>query len=63
MHPRVQWLIYLAVIVCSVLAIWGGMSYPLSTQGLPYIILYELGVFIGIFSLLLLIHYKALPEG
>ncbi|MFW9799717.1 MAG: hypothetical protein ACFFD9_04730 [Candidatus Thorarchaeota archaeon] len=63
MRPRAQWVIYLAVIVCSVLAVWGGLSYPLVTQGLPYIILYELGLFIGMFSLLFLIYYKGLPEG
>ncbi|MFQ5832935.1 MAG: hypothetical protein ACE5H4_09555 [Candidatus Thorarchaeota archaeon] len=63
MRPRAQWFIYLTAIVCSVLAILGGVSYPLNTQGLPYIILYELGLFVGVFSLLLLIYHKALPEG
>ncbi|MFX1264057.1 MAG: hypothetical protein ACFFH0_01650 [Promethearchaeota archaeon] len=62
MPPRAQWLIYLAAIVCLVLAILGGLSYPLSGAELPSIIAYEVGIFIGIFGILFLIHQKALPD-
>jgi hypothetical protein len=62
MRPRAQWLVYFAAVVCLILAALGGLSYPLSGAGLPSIIAYEVGIFIGIFSILLLIHQKALPD-
>ncbi|MFW9943387.1 MAG: hypothetical protein ACFFB7_00150 [Candidatus Sifarchaeia archaeon] len=62
MRPRAQWFIYIAAVVCLVLAVLGGLSYPLSGAGLPSIIAYEVGIFIGIFGILFLVHRKALPD-
>jgi hypothetical protein len=62
MRPKVQWFVYLAAIVCVILAVLGGLTYPLSGAGLPSIIAYEVGIFIGIFGILLLVHQKALPD-
>ncbi|MHA2377950.1 MAG: hypothetical protein ACXADO_00465 [Candidatus Thorarchaeota archaeon] len=62
MRLRAQWLVYFAAVVCSILAILGGLSYPLSNAELPYVIAYELGILLGIFGILILVHQKALPE-
>ncbi|MHA2600955.1 MAG: hypothetical protein AM324_002345 [Candidatus Thorarchaeota archaeon SMTZ1-83] len=61
MRPRAQWLIYFAAVICFALTVLGGLSYPLTGAELPSIIAYEVGIFIGIFGILFLVHQKALP--
>ena len=62
MHLKPQWIFYLVAIVCCVLALVGGLSYPLVNQGLLNIIAYEAAVILVTFGLLLLIYKKGLPD-
>ena len=62
MRPKSQWILYVVAITCCLLALVGGLSFPLVNQGLLNIIMYEAMVLLVTFGLLLLIYKKALPD-
>ncbi|MFW9887173.1 MAG: hypothetical protein ACFFER_03265 [Candidatus Thorarchaeota archaeon] len=62
MRLRPQWIIYFVAVICCVLAVVGGLSYPLVNQGLLNIIAYEAAVILVTLVLLLLIHKRGLPD-
>lgn len=62
MRLQSQWILYLVAIACCILALIGGLSYPLVNQGLLNIIMYEAAVLLVTFGILLLIYKKGLPE-
>ena len=62
MQPKSQWIIIVGAIACIVLAIVGGLSYPLINQSLVDIILFEIPVFIGVAAIMFLIYKKGLPD-
>ncbi len=62
MSPNSRWIIVAGAIICIILAIWGGLSYPLTGQGIVDIILYEIPVFIGVIAISFLIYVKGAPE-
>lgn len=62
MRLKPQWILYLVAIICCVLALVGGLSYPLVNQGLLNIIAYEAAVILVTLGLLLLVYKKGLPD-
>jgi hypothetical protein len=62
MRPNSRWIIITGTIICIILAIWGGLSYPLTGQGIVDIILYEIPVFIGVAAISVLIYMKGAPD-
>lgn len=49
-------------IVCMILAMLGGLMYPLNTMDILWIILYEITVFLSISGILLLIYRQGFEE-
>jgi hypothetical protein len=49
-------------IVCMILAMLGGLMYPLNTMDILWIILYEITVFLSISGILLLIYRQGFGE-
>ena len=49
-------------IICMILAILGGLMYPLNTMDILWIILYETTIFISISGILLLIYREGFGE-
>ena len=49
-------------IICMILAMLGGLMYPLNTMDIFWIILYEITVFLGVSSILLLIYRQGFGE-
>ena len=49
-------------IICMILAMLGGLMYPLNTMDILWIILYEITVFLSISGILLLIYRQGFEE-
>ena len=49
-------------IICMILAMLGGLMYPLNTMDILWIILYEITVFLSISGILLLIYRQGFGE-
>jgi len=49
-------------LVCMILAMLGGLMYPLNTMDILWIILYEITVFLGVSAILLLIYHQGYGE-
>jgi membrane-bound ClpP family serine protease len=49
-------------IFCMILAMLGGLMYPLNTTDILWVILYEMTMFLGISGILLLIHREGFEE-
>ena len=49
-------------IICMILAMLGGLMYPLNTMDILWIILYEVTIFISISGILLLIYREGFGE-
>jgi hypothetical protein len=49
-------------LVCMVLAMLGGLMYPLNTMDILWVVLYEMTIFLGVAGILLLIQYKGFEE-
>ena len=49
-------------IICMILAMLGGLMYPLNTMDILWIILYEITIFISISGILLLIYREGFGE-
>ncbi len=49
-------------IICMILAMLGGLMYPLNTMDILWIILYELTIFLSISGILLLIYRQGFGE-
>ena len=59
---RPHWLIIVAGIISSILAVVAATMYPLNRQDILSIVLYEVVLFFGLFPLLYLIYKKGLPH-
>ncbi|MGY5876361.1 MAG: hypothetical protein RTU30_11500 [Candidatus Thorarchaeota archaeon] len=63
MSPNRKWILYIAGVFCIILAVIGGISYPLTEeQGLLDQIIYTVGISIGAFLILLLVYFRGLPD-
>lgn len=55
--------VYLIIgIICMILAMLGGLMYPLNTMDILWIILYEIAIFLSISGILLLIYREGFGE-
>jgi hypothetical protein len=58
-----KWILYIALAVCIILAVIGGISYPLTEeQGLLDQIIYTVGISIGAILIFLLVYFRGLPD-
>ncbi|MGY5854718.1 MAG: hypothetical protein RTU92_14205 [Candidatus Thorarchaeota archaeon] len=58
-----KWILYIAGALCIVLAVIGGISYPLTEeQGLIDQIIYIVGISVGVLLILLLVYFRGLPD-
>jgi hypothetical protein len=56
--------IYMIVgVICAILAILGGLMYPLNTVNIFWIILYEVTVCFSVAGILLLIRHEGFEKG
>jgi hypothetical protein len=60
MSPNRDWILFLALIVTLLMAAAGAFMYPLNTMGLLNILLYELVIFTGTISILVLIYKRGI---
>jgi heme A synthase len=60
--PERNWIIYLAAIICAVLALAGGLMYPMNLRDPLEIILFEVVTFLILFALVFLIYQRGLPD-
>jgi len=49
-------------IICMILAMLGGLMYPMNTMDILWIILYELTIFLSVSGILLLIRKEGFTE-
>ena len=49
-------------IICMILAMLGGLMYPLNTMDILWIILYELTILFGVSGILILIHKEGFEQ-
>jgi len=49
-------------LICMILAMLGGLMYPLNTMDILWIILYEITIFLSISGILLLIYRQGFGE-
>ena len=49
-------------IICMILAMLGGLMYPLNTMDILWIILYEVTIFLSLSGILLLIYREGFEE-
>ncbi|TXT56915.1 MAG: hypothetical protein BAJATHORv1_20513 [Candidatus Thorarchaeota archaeon] len=61
MKPTRHWILGIAGVICIMLAVIGGMSYPLTEEPLLTVILYELVIIPPIFCILYLAYRRGLP--
>lgn len=49
-------------IICMILAMLGGLMYPLNTMDILWIILYELTILFGVSGILIIIHKEGFEQ-
>jgi hypothetical protein len=59
---RVKWITILTGAICVFLALWGGLSYPLSGWGLLQVIAYESILLLLIYGVLRLVYNRAILD-
>lgn len=61
MHLPPRLTLIIAGVLCAALAILGAIIPPLSDEELIFVIIYEVGVFAGLFFLLFIIDRRGIP--
>ena len=60
MSPQRDWILFLTLVVVLALAMAGAFMYPLNTMGIFDILLYELIIITGSFSILFVIYKRGI---
>jgi hypothetical protein len=50
-------------VICMILAMLGGLMYPLNTMDILWVILYEMTIFFAVSGILLLINREGFEKG